>query len=140
MYNYVHLARAVAIAAHSGQLDKAGAPYIGHPSRVASNFTDPSLKAISWLHDVLEDTSLTYEDLLDIGIKEEDCIAIDVLTRYEGQTPEQYYALVKNNPLALEVKLADIADNTNRARMNLLDRPTQKRLTRKYKYALECLL
>lgn len=132
-------ARAIAYVAHRGQVDKAGAVYIDHPRRVAERLTDPSQVAAAWLHDVIEDCGITAGDLRDAGIPDHVVEAVVLLTRTDGQPSEDYYAGIRANPVALAVKLADIADNTDEDRLRQLPPETQERLRRKYAAALAAL-
>ncbi|WP_091528589.1 HD domain-containing protein [Microlunatus soli] len=134
--------RAIAIAtqAHRGQTDKSGEPYIGHPERVADRLAedDHDGRVVAWLHDVVEDTDVTADDLaadFDAAI----VAAVVALTRVEKDEPDDYYRRVRADPLALRVKFADIADNTDPARVARLDDRTRTRLAGKYDHALEVL-
>ena len=131
-HTLVEVARVIATIAHRGQVDKAGNPYIDHPRRVASMVASADAQAVAWLHDVLEDTDLIADDLGAAGIPWRIVYPVILLTRKAGQTPEQYYASIRWSTTALEVKLADIADNTDPDRLALLDDATIARLTRKY--------
>jgi len=137
------LARRIAQLAHDGQVDKAGAPYITHPARVAARVRDaggdPRAEAVAWLHDVVEDCGVTLDDLRDHGFDQGVVAAVDALTRRDGVPSEAYYARIATDPLALAVKLADIADNADPARLALLDRATRRRLEDKYATALRAL-
>lgn len=129
-------ARALAIQAHAGQVDKAGKPYIEHPQRIASRVAGDDLAArVAWLHDVVEDTDVTPEEIRrqfgDATAK-----AVDALTRRRDEDSDAYYARVRSNRTALRVKLADIADNTDPERMAQLNAATRHRLTLKYREAL----
>lgn len=137
----IAVAKAIATIAHRGQTDKAGEPYIEHPRRVAGRLTErsPRTIAVAWLHDVLEDTDVTRDDLRAAGIPWGVIDGVELLTRQEGQQPEEYYGLIRGNNSARIVKLADIADNTDPARLALLDDATVVRLTRKYAKALMLL-
>lgn len=128
----VEVARAVAFLSHKGQQDKGGNPYIGHPRRVAQRVSGTISVAIAWLHDVVEDSDITIDDLREIGFGSEVTGPVDALTRKPDQTPEDYYALIRVWSRAREVKLADIADNLDPVRLSLLDDATIARLTRKY--------
>lgn len=132
----VEIARAIATIAHRGQVDKAGNPYIEHPARVAARLTaqkeSDEVIAAGWLHDVLEDTDLTREDLSAAGVGGHVISYVEGVTRENGETPEDYYEKVQRQIGAFRVKLADIADNTDPNRLALLDDPTIARLTRKY--------
>lgn len=126
------LAKEIAAAAHRGQVDKAGQPYITHPARVAARVAgDEHAVAAAWLHDVVEDTPVTLADLED-SFPTEVTIAVDALTRRPGEAPADYYARVRAVPLALTVKLADLADNSDPQRLARLDVATRERLIAKY--------
>ncbi|PPK92646.1 HD domain-containing protein [Kineococcus xinjiangensis] len=141
----VAAARELAASAHAGQVDKAGAPYLSHPERVAARVAAqvPSgpaeAVAVAWLHDVVEDTSVTAEELRAAGFPERVVAAVLALTRVPGEEPDTYYARVAADPLALRVKRADIADNTDPARVAALDGATRERLAAKYAHALAVL-
>lgn len=128
-------AEAIARTAHRGQVDKAGYPYADHPARVAAQLAgDDVAMTVGWLHDVVEDTSVTLSALAD-EFPPEVVRAVDALTRRSGEAPEHYYARVKSDPLALRVKLADLADNSDPARLAELDTHVRERLERKYAHA-----
>lgn len=138
----IETAERLATTAHAGQTDKAGLPYIEHPRRVAARTavtsTDPDAVAVAWLHDVVEDTSVTLDELRETGFPETVIAAVDALTRRPDEG-DRYYQRVAANPLAREVKLADIWDNTHPDRLGLLDADDVDWLTRKYGHALELL-
>lgn len=98
----------VAKKAHFGQVDKAGVDYIKHPEIVASFVKTDEEKAVAFLHDVIEDTALTLQDLRNDGFSEKVINAVDILTKKKGQTYQSYMELVKTNELARIVKLADL--------------------------------
>ncbi|KXX58406.1 HD domain-containing protein [Rhodococcus sp. LB1] len=126
------LAEQIASAAHDGQVDKAGQPYIAHPARVAARVGgDERAVAAAWLHDVVEDSDVTLADLEE-SFPVEVTAAVDALTRRGGEDPADYYARVRQVPLALTVKLADLADNSDPQRLAQLDAATRDRLTAKY--------
>lgn len=131
-------AQAIARAAHEGQVDKAGQAYIAHPARLAAAVRGDDAVAVAWLHDVVEDTAVTLSDLETL-FPPEIVAAVDAITRRDGETPEEYYARIRTTPLAVTVKLADIADNADPARLALLDEKTRNRLTRKYARSLNAL-
>lgn len=134
-------ADAIAAAAHAGQVDKAGKPYVGHVRRVAS-YADPAntdAVVAALLHDTIEDTDITAAELADRGISAEAIAAVELLTRRTDQPPAEYYRLIRDHPIAREVKLADLADNTDPARLATLSESDQERLTRKYANAYEAL-
>lgn len=136
----MELAERIATAAHAGQVDKAGRDYIEHPRRVAAAVgTHPHARAAALLHDVLEDTPVTVEDLADQGIPVEVIAAVQLLTRSKDVPTETYYSEIRKHPLALPVKLADIYDNLDPARRAALPQGVQDRLQRKYAAALAAL-
>ena len=126
------LAVEVAVAAHAGQEDKAGEPYIFHPLRVANYLTTWDEKTVGVLHDVIEDTGTTEDDLL-LMFPYRIVDAVLALTHTPG-TPSATYlaAIVASGPLAARVKRADVRDNTDPARRALLDKATAARLAIKY--------
>lgn len=133
-------ARAIAWMAHAGQVDKAGNPYIEHPARVAARVEDNiGDAAVAWLHDVIEDTSVTAEALRDAGIPDDIVDDIELLTRKPGQQIEDYYDGIRQSFRARRVKLADIADNSDIDRLALLDDATIARLVKKYAKARRLL-
>jgi (p)ppGpp synthase/HD superfamily hydrolase len=142
----VALAEAVARWAHTGQVDKNGYDYIDHPKAVfyriyADDAEDFDGQIVAWLHDTVEDTSITLGQLYAFfpayivqAVK-----AISFRVEWTNETRDEYYARVKANPIALRVKLHDIAHNTSPKRMDKLDAETRERLTKKYAHALEVL-
>ncbi len=141
-------ARHIAERAHEGQQDKIGAPYIQHPEMVAALVqrlpafvaadADTQQNAIvaAWLHDVIEDTPITAEDLLNSGVRERAVDAVVALTRTDAVAPDDYYATIATKPVALLVKTADVGSNLAPERVAQLDASTQERLERKYTHAL----
>lgn len=136
------IADRIAHAAHAGQVDKAGADYIAHPRRVADRVvpSTPETRAAALLHDVLEDTPVAVEDLLAQGIPVEVVEALKLLDRGRSPSPEAYYTAIRGNAIALAVKLADVADNSDPARLAQLDEQTRQRLQDKYSKALTALV
>lgn len=127
-------AKAARLAArvHAGQVDKAGQPYIQHPERVAARLGTEEAKVVAWLHDVIEDGGLGMGDLLAAGIPSHVATAVVAISEQPGETAESYYKRVRASRLALEVKAADIADNTDPGRLAALDAQTRERLVEKY--------
>ncbi|MFE6254513.1 hypothetical protein [Agromyces sp. NPDC057865] len=138
----VSLAKGIAFVAHRGQLDRSGLPYIDHPGRIAERFdpvAEPVESAAAWLHDVLEDTPVTEQELLEAGVLPEIVVVAQLLTRRPEVSPDEYYARIRRDPIALRVKLADIDDNTSAWRLRRLDYDMQVRLAEKYRYARHAL-
>jgi len=129
----------VARQAHEGQLDKSGRPYIAHPLRVMGAVRDPHERMTAVLHDVVEDTGVTLEDLAAAGCPAEVVDAVAAISKKPGEDADAYLARVAANPIALAVKRADIADNMSPERLSRLDEETQERLRAKYQAALRVL-
>lgn len=95
-------------------------------------------EAVAWLHDVLEDATPEFcQELIEFPSRISMTVA-DLTRAVHGEDP-QYYPIIRSNPIALRVKLADIADNMDEERLALLDPKTANRLRRKYKQALKAL-
>ena len=109
-------ALALAAMAHKGQYDLAGAPYICHPMRVALAQTDERARIVAILHDVVEDTEITYDDLVQAGFDAEIIAAVEALTKHPGEKRIDAAVRAKANPLALQVKLAEKKKNKCRAK------------------------
>jgi len=129
----------VARRAHEGQLDKSGRPYIGHPLRVMGALRDEHERMTAVLHDVVEDTTVTLDDLIAAGCPKPVLEALAAVSKRQGEDQETYLARVAENPIALAVKRADIADNMSPDRLSRLDKETQERLLAKYTSALRQL-
>lgn len=145
MSSLIDRAQSIATAAHEGQTDKAGAPYIDHPRRVAIRVCDYAPKgrtevaqAVAWLHDVVEDSNITLQDLAQ-EFPPEVVAAVEAITHRPLEAREDYYQRVAANDLARAVKLADIEDNSDPARLQLLDNDTCQRLQDKYAKARAAL-
>lgn len=123
----------IAVKGHSGQIDKAGQPYILHPLRVMLRMGDNTKRIVAVLHDVVEDTSVTLDDLRQAGFSIEEIEAVDALTKRPGETRLQAAARAACNPIAYEVKLADNADNMDLSR---IASPTDKDQARMAEYQL----
>lgn len=136
MSGLVEKAKALAYRAHAGQVDKAGRPYIEHVARVAAAVAaDPVTEAVAWLHDAAEDNPRIYPSIAEMmpyGV----LVALDLLDR---NVAGDYYARIRKNQHAMRVKLADIDDNSDEARLALLDDKTAARLRRKYAKACKAL-
>jgi (p)ppGpp synthase/HD superfamily hydrolase len=135
-------ARDLARHAHAGQTDKSGQDYYrAHVADVAHRVgLDPRLRAVAYLHDVVEDTSWTMDALAHVGFPGDVLLAVDAITHRPHEDRLAYYARVKANPLALAVKHADIASNTDPNRLALLTPSTRTRLIEKYEQAKAALL
>lgn len=128
-----HLKRAIEIAtlAHSGQVDKAGAPYIDHPLRVMKRLNGELARIVGVLHDVLEDSAWTAVDLAAEGFSGEVLEALDAVTRRAGEGYGAFVRRAGEHPVGRLVKLADLADNLDISRT---PEPTAENIARLNKY------
>lgn len=131
----------IAYNAHHGQLDKSGAPYIFHPIHLAEQMDDELSCCAALLHDVVEDTTVTLEDLRK-DFPGEVVEAVRLLTHEKGVPDVEYLTAIKANPIALKVKLADNAHNGNQTRCccGNISREKMAQLQEKYARAREILL
>ena len=123
----------VAVEAHFGQRDKGGRPYIFHPLRVAAGCSGKA-KVAALLHDTVEDTSVTFEQLAELGIDGEILAAVKLLTHDKSVPYLDYVRNVRENSIAREVKLSDLRDNMDITRLGSLTDEDLERL-RKYREA-----
>ena len=137
------LERAIAIAAeaHAGQKDRAGAPYILHPIRLMIQMDSENAMMAAVLHDVVENSVWTLDDLRKEEFSNEVLNAVDSLTHRdkEGEDYWDYIQRAKSDPIAIKVKLADLEDNLNPDRLNEITEKDEKRFDR-YRKAQEMLL
>lgn len=118
MKNMINKALKIATKAHEGQTDKGGQPYIFHPIRVALNCKTEEEKIVALLHDVVEDTSITLEDLRMEGFDNEILEAIKCLTKIDGESYPDFIKRVVQNRIATHVKIEDIRDNMDVSRLD----------------------
>lgn len=122
----------VCFQAHKDQTDKSGIPYVFHPIHLAEQMTDEDTTVVALLHDVVEDTSYTIEDLAALGFNDRVLAAIQLMTHADDVPYMDYVAKIKSNPIAKAVKLADLAHNSDITRMDVID---EKAIARVEKYA-----
>ena len=122
---------ALAALAHKGQVDKAGAPYILHPLRMALGLATEEERIVAVLHDVVEDTHHTLEDLRRLGYPEAVLTAVECVTRREAESYAEFIERCRANETARRVKLADLRDNLDLSR---IPSPTEKDLARLERY------
>src|SRR5881394_2515636 len=121
----------IAVEAHRGQKDKNGKPYILHPISVMGKVKTETEKIVAILHDVVEDTDWTFDDLKKEGFSPEILQALDCVTKRDGEPYEKFVKRSGSNPIARRVKLADLEDNMDVRRMPAI---TEKDLERLAKY------
>ena len=132
-------ARALATRQHEGQVDKAGMPYITHSMRVAGRLESPEAQVVGWLHDTVEDTGLTLAEV-EAQFGPDTAGAVDAVSRREGEAWEDYLERVRANPVARQVKISDLIDNSNLGRIphvTLRDVERQEKYNRALKMLLE---
>ncbi len=120
--------------AHKDQVDKSGIPYVFHPIHVAEQMTDEITTVVALLHDVVEDTDYTLQDIADMGFGEQVTEALALMTHKKGVPYLDYVARLKDNPVARAVKLAELEHNSELGRLEEVDEAALKRVE-KYKKA-----
>jgi len=131
--NRLEKAILIATQAHAGQVDKGGNPYILHPLRIMLRMNTEETMIAAVLHDVLEDTDVTADDLLKAGMSREVVAGVVALTRREGETYMDFIKRTKQDPIARLVKLADLEDNCDLTR---LPNPTKEDFDRVERYKM----
>ena len=124
--------------AHKNQTDKAGLPYVFHPFHLAEQMTDEKTTVAALLHDVVEDTDTTLDDLRKMDFGDDVIDALTLLTHDERVPYMDYVAEIKKNPIARAVKLADLRHNSGLTRLDVVDEKALKRVE-KYKKAIALL-
>ena len=120
--------------AHKDQVDKAGVPYVFHPFHLAEQMTDEASVTVALLHDVVEDTDYTLEDLKALGFAPEVVEAVALLTHDPAVPYEEYLIPIKANPIACRVKLADLSHNSDPSRVREVT-PAMERRWERYRKA-----
>ena len=124
--------------AHKDQTDKAGLPYVFHPFHVAEQMPNEKATIVALLHDVIEDTSYTLQDLRDMGFDEDVLSALALMTHDKSVPYMDYVARIKENALARTVKLADLRHNSDLTRLDDINEAALARVE-KYKAAIRLL-
>ena len=128
--NLIEKSLQIALQAHAGKTDKAGGEYILHPLRVMAKMNTDVERSVALLHDVIEDSDITAEDLLAEGIPAEVVEAVQCLTRDENEDYLEFVARTKKNRLAAKIKMADIEDNIDVLRLKSLKEHDLERIQR----------
>lgn len=124
----------LAVDAHSGVTQRDGSPYILHPLAVMLRLHSDYERMTAVLHDVVEDTDITLDDLHREGYPPVVVEAVDALTRRENETYEAFIERIKPNALAVRVKLADLEHNMDVRRLPVVTQSDTERLE-KYRRA-----
>lgn len=120
----------IAAQAHRGQVDKGGRPYLLHPLAVARQVSGTESKILALLHDVPEDTDVSLEQLAPL-LPPQLLKSLKLLTRRPGQPYSEYIEQLAQDPMAAQVKLADLTHNMDLRR---IPHPTEKDFQRLEKY------
>jgi len=123
---------------HKEQVDKSGMPYIFHPLILAEQMDTEETTIVALLHDVVEDTHVTLEDLRSMGFGETVLEAINLMTHEKGVPYMEYVAAIKKNPIARQVKIADLRHNSTLSRLDSVGQKDLERVA-KYNKALDFL-
>lgn len=126
----------IAAEAHAGTLDKSGVPYILHPLGVMHRVSDPDARIVAILHDVVEDTSVSFDDLQRAGFSTTILDALKLVTHAEGVSYADYVIAAKGNRIAAMVKRADLEENSRLDRAMLRPDREGRDLARIRKYIL----
>ncbi|MFN0104265.1 MAG: HD domain-containing protein [Bryobacteraceae bacterium] len=129
---------ALAAAAHEGQVDKAGAPYILHVLRVMMRLESAEERMAATLHDVVEDCGWTLDRLRAEGFPEDVVQGVDAVSRRETESYEEFVLRAMANPIGRRVKMADLQDNSDTSRLREITEPDKAR-QEKYRRAMEVL-
>ena len=124
--------------AHKDQVDKSGLPYVFHPFHLAEQMTDEETTIVALLHDVVEDTDYTLDDLRGMGFGDAVMDALARMTHDSSVPYMEYVAGLKADPIARTVKLADLRHNSDLSRLDHVDDAARERV-RKYEQAIRLL-
>lgn len=124
--------------AHRDQVDKSGIPYVFHPFHLADQMQSEETVITALLHDVMEDTEISFEELSSEGFGEEVMAALLLLTHKKGVDYMDYVRAIRSNPIARAVKIADLKHNSDLSRLDEIDEKAIKRVER-YREALSVL-
>lgn len=127
-----------AFEAHSGQIDKSGLPYIFHPLHVAEQMKDETSTGVALLHDVIEDCGISREELQIVGFPEAVISAVCLLTHEKSVPYLDYIRALRIDPIAVQVKLADLKHNSDLTRLDTITEKDKIRV-KKYKKAIKIL-
>ncbi len=128
----------ISFNAHKDQLDKSGVPYVFHPYHLAEQMDDEYSVCTALLHDVVEDTDITTDDLRKMGIPDRVLEAVSLMTHDSSVSYFDYVRRIKNDPIAKKVKLADLRHNSDITRLSVVDGKALERCE-KYRKAIEIL-
>ncbi len=120
----------LAVNAHKGQTDKAGQPYLLHLFRVMLSGKTEQEQICGVLHDIVEDTEYTFEDLKNEGFSDEVVNALKCVTKQPNEDYSDFIDRISKNPLAIKVKLNDLKDNMDLSRLSEITEKDKQRLAK----------
>ncbi len=123
---------------HKNQKDKSGSPYVFHPWHVAEQMDDEDSTCLALMHDLIEDTNTTIEEIKNLGFNDNIIDALALLSRKENEDYFEYIKKIAKNPLDIKVKLADLKHNSDETRLTSIKESDIKR-QEKYKKAINYL-
>lgn len=135
---YTHLtkqAMRLAFNVHKDQTDKSGIPYIYHPIHLAEQMDDENTVIVALLHDVVEDSNMTFKDITQMGFPDEVIVALKLLTHDDTVEYMDYIKSLSKNEIARKVKLADLRHNSDLTRLSTVNENDIQRVI-KYKEAI----
>ncbi len=132
--NLLEKALDVAYRVHKGQKDKYGMPYLLHPIRVMQRVENETEQCAALLHDVVEDSPTTLDDLREEGFPERVVELVDLLSRREDESYAEYIARLEHDAGARRLKLADLEDNMDMRRVNDFGDRDKERMARYHTY------
>lgn len=124
--------------AHRDQIDKSGMPYVFHPFHLAEQMDTEESTIVALLHDIVEDTDYTLQDLKALGFPSNVIDALALMTHDPKVPYMEYVKGISANPLATKVKLADLQHNSDLSRLDSVDEKALSRV-KKYAAAIELL-
>ena len=133
--NLTKKALKICFNAHINQVDKTGLPYVFHPFHLAEQMNTEDEVCVALLHDTVEDTDITFEDLINEGFNDNIISALKLLTHNDDTPYMEYIYKIKTNPLARKVKLADLYHNSDLTRLDL----TVDKIPPKYEIYLDAI-
>ena len=124
---------------HKDQYDKSGLPYVFHPFHVAEQMEDEDATIVALLHDIVEDTDTTFEDLKEMGFSDTVIDALRLMTHDKNVDYFDYVEKIGKNPIARKAKIKDLEHNMDTTRLDIVDETAKKRLV-KYKKCHDYLI
>lgn len=128
--NLTKKALRISFDAHKSQVDKSDIPYVYHPFHLAEQMKDEYSTCVALLHDVVEDTDITLDELKSNGFPDEVIEALSLMTHSDDVPYLDYIRNLKDNPIARKVKSADLAHNSDLSRLDVVDEKAVERVTK----------